>query len=174
MGPGFWGVRWEDLASSLPHPSPTLMGPHLTCWGIRAVGCPSVSCKVPRAPFTVYRYCHGAKISLYQQTVVCTGGSLAVPPGICLCHPFLKLYSFLLDPQHLLNKVMSIVHSTAFCHFSPQPAVLQFGGDLILPQFLQLTSRFFDCLSSHFSYAPLPKACPRPSVVIQVWLYQAP
>lgn len=75
----------------------------------------------------------------------CTGGSLALPHGICLCNPFLKRYAVLLDPQHLLKKVMSFVCSTDFCHFFPQPAVLQFGDLLILPQFLRLTSKFFVC-----------------------------
>lgn len=90
VGTGFWGVCWEGIASSFPHPSPTLMWPHLTLQSIRAMGCPSVSCKVPRS----HLGSTGAKISLSQQMVVCSGGSLAVPPRHVYATLFLNCILF--------------------------------------------------------------------------------
>lgn len=140
-GTGFWGVCWEGF-------SPPILLPDW--WGhISHAGAPElwvVPVSVAKYPWshlgskgstTVQRYCPNRWQLVWEEVWLSHH-------GICLCNPFLKLYAVLLDTQHLL-KVMSFICSTDFCYFIPQPAVLQFGDLIILPQFLWLTSRFFVC-----------------------------
>lgn len=165
-GTGLWGVLFGRLLSPILLPQwwghiSHAGAPEL--WGIpvSAAKCPWSHLESKDSTM-VQKYCPNRWQLVWEEVWLSHH-------GICICNPFLKLHAVLLDPQHPL-KVMSFVCSTDFSHSSPQPAVLQFGDRLILPQFLWLTSRFF-CLFSHCGYVVLPKARPRPGVIVQVWLY---
>lgn len=163
-GTWFWGVCWEGF--SLPHPSSTLMGPHLTCWGSRAVRCSSVSCKVPRSSLgskgstMVQKYCHSRWQLVWEEVWL-------THHGICLCNAFLKPFFWTLSISWrrcilcLQHRFLSLL-SPASCpsiRWSSHTSTVSAAHFQIF------------CLFSHFGYELLPKACPRPSVVIQVWLY---
>lgn len=148
----FRGVCWEGLTPSSPPFS------HINRGHISRLQAPK--------PWVPQSQLQGVPGPIYSPQVLplCSSWwfvlaeALLRHQGINLLNPFLKLYSFL-DSQHLLNKLKSSSHCTTFHRISPLLTAMQFIDFflLILPQFLQLTSRFFVCLPSHFAYAHPPR-----------------
>lgn len=164
-GTGFWGVCWEDF-------SPTTLLPHW--WGhISYAGAPElwgVPVSAAKCPWSHL----GSKGStmvqnIAQQMAAYMGGSLAVPPWYISMQSFPQTVCCSSRPSAspeegyvlcLQHRFLSLL-SPASC-----PSIWWSSHtSTVSPAHFQIH------LFSHCCYVPLPKACARPSVVLQVWLY---
>lgn len=161
---GFWGVCWEGF-------SPPILLPHWwghishapELWGVlvSAEKCPW-SHFGSKGSAMVQKYCPN-RWQLIQEEVCLSHH------GIYLCNPFLKSVccssgpsaspedSYVLCLQHRFLSLLSPANCPSIWWSSHTSTVS--------PAHFQI------CLFSCFGYVLLPKACARPSVVVQVWLY---